>query len=220
MKISNYERIIIKKLSLDESFLAKQLNFVRKEPRLAEVVVEHLRDFWWKYDANKLVNKTSLENRRILKLFVDMINEYCSGVDNEDFIAWKNIILNSKSKVFKRKIYFFLLDSNFIKKDQKNNSYKIYEKYGFYCHELLFNKGIPKKILTRDSSFLKETDKMKIEVVARIVEIKESKNLSNLFIAKAIGKDETILGKIINSKVDGISLEYLVDVKDRMINLL
>lgn len=206
-EIKFYSRLNYSPLLVTEKDIASYLPYMRTNPRFAEIITEHIRDFWWKYDAQLLVKKSKELNR--LKVLVEMVAIYCED-QTPEFIKWKDVVLKAPSKVRVRKEPFFKLNSFFDKK-QIEGSIEVYEKHGFFGDERLFNKDNPKVIGTREKNRLRYLDKIKLQEVERLLKIIKDNNLSREDVMKKLSTDKTTVSHLMNKKVHHISLDFIVD---------
>lgn len=95
-----YLEISLSPLSLDEESLSFYISQSRHDPRLAEIVTEHIRDFWWRYEESSL-NK-SLKKQEFPNAILVMI-EQISTLTNLDISTKDNFI--SWAKGVSKEIY-------------------------------------------------------------------------------------------------------------------
>lgn len=202
-----YIKVVYEPLNIDEKKLIRYASLVRKDPRFAEIITEHIRDFWWKYEKEVLVKK----NKKTIELLflVEMIKVNCETT--EEFLEWVNYILtNSKVEKQKKKEVFFKTEPIFEKLQLKKQD-PLYEKYNYFGYEMFFNKGLPREVKNLKTAPIRLKDEMKYLEVIKIKESAKNNNYNNKKLAEIFNTDETTVSNIMNKKVHKITLDFLVD---------
>lgn len=212
-----YARFYSAPLTFSEKEIAGLIETSRQDPRLAEVITEHLRDFWWKYDPeilNKRLKKTKWPNA--ICVMLSQIHELSDSEEDtrRSFADWSGQTRRGLKRPRGNQLFFY---SSFIpgsKTMQREvvESKDCYVRNGYFGRDILFNKQNPKSIgVPKTSSIISEKDLAKLEVRRKILELKKSKRWKNKDIAMAAGTDNTTVSNIISGKLDKVSLDYMYD---------
>ena len=127
----------------------------RHDPRLAEVMTEHIRNNW--FECNPIVLNQELKKSDYANTILVMIEqimtmcEFPNKETKEEFNQWANQVRIEISFPLVREHFFINLSKengyyyNLIIKE----SIASYLKFNFYGHGILFNKQIPKSVKSR-----------------------------------------------------------------------
>jgi hypothetical protein len=208
-------------LSVDEACLAFAIEQSRLDPRLAEIVCEFIREYWWKVDAaffNKKLRKTAWPGAVLPML--EEIRQRCrgSGEERKEFFQWQKKVgdgIQNRSS----QMYFiqpWLPESRRLEKNIEENQ-PWFQKFNFISNGTFFNKDRPKS-LSMGKLRLSEKEKLKIEVACFLRQQLKKIDVDVVRAAEILGTDKTTVSQINRLMVKKLSLDFLFDVKERFHN--
>lgn len=201
-------------LVFSEKDLSLFIQNSRLDPRLAESVTEHLRDYWWKYDPRSLNKKLKRQPwPAAVKPMLFQLLESCKGSRKTKiaFGQWAAEVLQGLPNSDSPALYFISsLEPRSRSLDREvNESLESFRKAGYFAKDLLFNKGQAGFI--KSSADLKKSlgraeDRLKLNLLERLRErMNDQKSLAKL---KA-GLDRNTFSKIKSGRLDRVGLKLL-----------
>ncbi|MGZ3806412.1 MAG: XRE family transcriptional regulator [Pseudobdellovibrionaceae bacterium] len=218
MKDAVYYSIQHHPLALSEKEVLRFLEQARFDPRLMEIMTEYLRDFWWTLSPEELNNSArKMKSPFILKVLTSVILDKCSMTKEErsDFGQW----VWQATRGIKDPPPQFLYIGQFPVASktaylQIEEALPSFFKHNLIAKDLPFNKGIPGSLKTEKNppaNRVDELDLLKFQLGKKIKRIKAERKLSNQEMSKLTGINTVFLSKILNNKLQNISVEYLRD---------
>ena len=218
-----YHTVQIRPLTLSERDVAQLLEKSRFDPRLMEVMTEFIRDFWWNLSPVQL-NKECKNQRSpfILKGITSVILDECEATADIrlEFSKWMVLATRGIADARPQLLYVGLFP---IGSRRMNLEIKAavpgFRRHGLFSKDLPFNKEIPKSIRSFSvppENKVGEIDRLKLKLVREIKDIKTKKQLSNDQLSKLSGINRVYLSKLLNNKINSISVEYLMRGLDRL----
>lgn len=211
--------------SVGEKDLVQYLDLARLDPRLMEVCTEFLRDFWYLLDP-ALLNKRAKSARHpfMIKAALVLIHHYCSSENEhskEDFTKWMSTVLRGLKDPPPQLLYVGTIPiaSKLMTRTLEQALPELL-KHNLIEKDLPFNKGQPKSI--KDKLWAQQRyplELMKADCAAKIKQLK-TRHLKNDSIIQSTGVNRLFLSKILNNKLEGISLEYLLRTSQKAETLL
>lgn len=215
-----YRQVASRPLSLSEKDLVSIVQNGRVDPRLAEVVTEHIRDFWWKYDAKELNKKLRGEVwAASIKPMLNQIVEFCSAdVETESkFKAWaRQVVIGVPDSP--PQLYFYLpLPPRSASQDREMlECIPSFSRAGYAAKDLLFNKGNAKSIAPvgkGPDTKMNSADLLKVNLAHQINT--RLKDLTLKKIETSFRIDRTTASKIRTGKIEGMSANRLATLERR-----
>lgn len=217
-----YQAMVRSPMSFSEKDLALIIQNGRRDARLAEVVTEHIRDYWWKYNPELL-------NRRLrtqpwgaaIKPILNQIDEFCDAPSELrlEFQAWARTVIrgvrNSPPQLY------FYDDSRPRSRSQNREVDEALVSFlsaGYVAKDYLFNKSRPKSIgqrPTASTTTVTRADLLK-ESISRDITQRVG-GLSLKEVSQRYGIDRTTMSKIRSGKVSGMSVDRLSEISDRLV---
>lgn len=215
-----YNEIQYSPFNVGESDLVRFLDLSRLDPRLMEICTEFVRDFWYNLDP-VILNKKAKASKYpfMVKAAIVMVWSYCSADDElkSKFSVWMNKAMVGIKDPAPQLLYIGVVPVG-----SKMASRAVTEAIpALLSHNLVenhipFNKGMAKDLKTETWAKSKYgIDAMKASYAKHIKHLKVIK-LSNEQIMKATGINRAFLSKIINNKLNGISLDYLIRSTEKL----
>lgn len=211
-----YNTIQTHPLSLSERDVVQALDRSRIDPRLMEVITEFLRDFWWLQNP-ALLNKSSKKAKYpfMITAAVSVILDYCkmSETNRNSFLKWVQLALRGIKDPPPQLLYIGVLPvgSKLIQRELEEALPSLF-KHGLIAKDLPFNKGIPGELKSAThlpKNRVDDVDLLKLKYAQMIKELKLKRGLSNSEIIKKTGINRVFLSRILNNKLENISVEYL-----------
>lgn len=151
----------------------------------------------------------------MLKAMVAAILDHCE-IDQSDwqpFAEWVRVSITGVKDPNPQLLYLGVhpLFSKSVERELKE-SLDCFKRHGLFAKDLPFNKGLPGKLKSesKPAEFkLSEIDLLRFKYIRKIKSLKKDHGLSNEEIIKRTGINRVFLSKILNNKIDSISLEYL-----------
>ncbi|PWU14097.1 MAG: hypothetical protein C5B49_13760 [Bdellovibrio sp.] len=209
-----FRKFVSDPLSFSEKDLALYVQNARLDPRVAEAVTEHIRDFWWKYRAETL-NKKLLRQPwpQAIKPMINQIIEFCDGdeITAKEFKAWSRGVIRGFGNS-PPQLYFVphvwprskSFDREFV------DSLPSFSRCGYFAKDLLFNKGKARSI---KGPPLNQAPALDIEIKLKLQLIKDIQgylaHFSTSQIMSKTGIDRTTLSKIRLGRLNQLSLKRL-----------
>lgn len=211
-----YFQVQNKPLTISEKDLADLLDQSRMDPRLMEITTEFVRDFWWIMDSD-ILNKACKKSRNpfMIKAIIACLFDHCE-IETEDrmqFSAWTQRAAAGIKDPNPQFLYIgvFPLFSKSAEKEL-TESLICFKRHGLLAKDLPFNKGRPGRVKSEKNppqNKVDEIDLLKLKYVRKIKSLKKDRNLSNAEIVSKTGINRVFLSRILNNKIENISLEYL-----------
>lgn len=218
-QVELYQRLVRTPLIFSEKDIAYFIQIARLDPRLAEVITEHLRDYWWKYSPRKLNQKLKTQPwPHAIKPMLAQILEFCVA-DKEtlsNFKKWYRAVVVRLPDA-PPQLYFNLNlppRSPFLDR-QVNESLESFTQFGYYSTSVLFNKGFAKKISNRPhttNTILGQSDLIKLKLLSLARKFTKDKKIRE--IAAKTNFDRTTISQIKSGKLVNISIERLARFVD------
>lgn len=213
-----YQEIPRNALLFSEKDLRHFILNSRIDPRLAEVTTEHIRDYWWKYDPcllNSLLRKSCWPQSVLPMLF--QIEAFCQADEStrQMFLEWSKKVRSSIPKAAPQ-LYF--IDG--LKPRSKTQDRDVLEslaefrRAGYFSREVLFNKGLPKKIKKREDHDLPKSVTEKLRVFDLLGENIKNKKIKTISLELKIDRDTA--AKLKAKRIRYFSLERLIDFCERL----
>ncbi|MEK2647435.1 hypothetical protein [Bdellovibrio sp. BCCA] len=213
-KAETYSFIQNSPFSIGESDLVAYLDESRLDPRLMEVCVEFIRDFWYILDP-KLLNRKAKASQFpfMIKAAAILVLSYCgpeSGQAAVQFTRWMKEAITGIKDPAPQFLYVGVIPIG-----SKMATRTLHEaipellNHNLVEAHLPFNKGIPKDI--KDEAWARSRfgiEALKAHYASQVKSLKV--NHSNSSIEKITGANRMFVSKILNNKLNGISLEYLM----------
>lgn len=217
-----YRELVLKPLDFTEKDIALFSQNARFDPRFAEVLTTHLRDYWWKYDPSLLNKKLKAQPwPASLRPLLNQILLRCEFPTSElraQYSDW--LILASRGIApVKPQLYF----ESTLPPRSRSLDREVFESLpefssvGFYAKDLMFNKGLPGTVKappTTPKPPLRTEDFIKLNLFLSLRPLLSKKTLAEL--SKATGFDQTTLSEVRQGKLDQLSLRTLSELTDRM----
>ncbi|HEY8269255.1 MAG TPA: hypothetical protein VIG33_00080 [Pseudobdellovibrionaceae bacterium] len=218
MKHAIYFKIQHHPLTLSEKEVAKALELARFDPRLMELMAEHIRDFWWTLEPEDL-NRASrkMKSPFVIKALTSVILDRCTMTkeDHADFSQWVWFATRGIKDPPPQFLFIGLTPvgskSAF---NQIKEALPSFFRHNLIAKDLPFNKGNPGSLKTENSppaNRVDELDLLKFNLGKKIKKIKSERAISNHEMTKLTGINTVFLSKILNNKLENISVEYLRD---------
>jgi hypothetical protein len=218
MRDAIYFKIQHQPLELSEKDVAKALEQARFDPRLMEIMTEHLRDFWWALDPEDLNTACrKMKSPFVIKALTSLILEVCTMTREEraPFSQW--VWLSTRGIKDPPPQFLFIGLTPVGSKtafNQLAEALPSFFKHQLIAKDLPFNKGNPGSLKTEKTppaNRLDELDLLKFKLGKEIKKIKSDRALSNHEMTKLTGINTVFLSRILNNKLQNISVEYLRD---------
>jgi predicted XRE-type DNA-binding protein len=212
---SIYYRIQNQPLEIGEKDLALIFDQVRFDPRLMEVATEFLRDYWWNMNP-KILNQRlkKIKSPFAIKPAILAIIKNSTFL-NEDvrqgFLTWHESVTAGIKNPNPQLFYIALnkIGSKSMRREEQE-SLPCFSTFNLLAKDLPFNKAHPGFVKGKEEGLKFATkDFLKTQCALKIKNFKQSNAFSNVQIMKKLGINRTFLSKILNSKLDGITLDYL-----------
>lgn len=216
-----YQKLVTDPLSYSEKDLALFVQNGRMDARLAEVVTEHIRDYWWKYDPKSLNSRLRKQPwGSAIKPMLNQISEYCkaTATTKAAFSAWARDAVLGLPDV-PAQLYFI----GYLKPRSKSQDREVSEalpsfsKAGYYAKDLMFNKGLPgsiKSVPTEPTNAISSADILKCLLVSEIRE--RTAELTLASVSAATGIDRTTISRIRSGKVGSLTADRLLKIVDSL----
>lgn len=211
-----YYNIQMQPLSLSEREVAQAFDQSRFDPRLMEIMTEFIRDFWWAIDpieTNKACKKA--QSPFMLKAATSIILDHCemSKEDRHLFSDWLSLAIRGLKDPAPQLLYVGVIPvaSSLIQEEIKRALPSLF-KHNLIAKDLPFNKGKPGSLKTERNpakNKVDEIDLLKLKLAGRLKQIKTQHQLSNEDVIRRTGINRVFLSKILNHKLENISVEYL-----------
>lgn len=216
-----YQSIARFPLTVSEKNLALYTQNARNDPRLAEVLTEHIRDFWWKYDPQVLNQKLKSQPwPEAIRPMLIQIFELCESDlhTRKKFGLWMSKALSGIGKA-PAQLYFFSTGRPRSKSQDREvaESLPSFSKSGYFARDLLFNKGNPgtlKASAKGMNTIIDSEAGIKLQLLATLRPQLLGKTL--LALTHETGFDRTTLSKVRSGKVERISVKLLARLSDRL----
>lgn len=208
-------------LSFSEKDIALYTQHCRVDPRLAEVVTEHIRDFWWRYSPgvlNKALKKQPWPAS--IRPMLNQISEYCEGGEDlkAEFREWARKVClgigNVPPQLYFATVLFPRSETDDLEVTETLPSFS---RVGYFARDLLFNKGLPKMLGRPDQeagAILDAEALMKIKVMGEIRPMLLKMSLKE--IEEKFQIDRTTASKLRGGKVEKIGLKRLFKIQERV----
>ncbi|MEK6628137.1 MAG: helix-turn-helix domain-containing protein [Bdellovibrionota bacterium] len=210
-----YFNIQMHPLELSERDVAKALDKARFDPRLMEIMTEFVRDFWWRLDPTKL-NKALKKSKSpfVIKGITSVIMDFSqmSKESRQEFIDWVYLCTRGIKDPNPQLLYVGVIPFGKSLFRETAEALPSFFKHNLITKDLPFNKGKPgllKTCASLSENRLSEIELLKLKYIQKIKNIKIEKKLTNEEICQRTGINRVFLSKILNNKLDGISVEYL-----------
>ena len=203
---------------VSEKELSFALDKARFDPRLMEVCTEHIRDFWWNMDPEILNDSCKTKKYPfMIKVATTLIASYCKSDKKilSDFKKWTELTCQNIDNPPPQLLYIgeLKIASKAMSRELNEAIPEVF-KLGLIVRDLPFNKQDPKRICTRENppeNKTRESQLMKSDIVMKIKKLKKTQTNEELI--EHLQTNRVTLSKILNNKIDGITLDYLVDLK-------
>jgi len=210
-----YYKIQNQPLSLSEREIVFSFDQARLDPRLMEVLVEFIRDYWWSMDSARF--NSAVKNARfpfMAKAAAICVWNFCEASESakNDFRSWMQISLRGIKNPNPQLLYIGLyrVGSKTMMREVQEAIPCLF-KMGLIAKDLPFNKSVPGTIKEQStmSDTVSDVEMMKSKLCAEIKKIKAECNLKNADIQRLSGFNRSFLSKTLNNKFENISAEYL-----------
>lgn len=226
-----YWRIQRRPRSISHKQLICWTQHCRYDARLAEQLVEHVRDYWFRYDPavlNALAQKEPWPSA--IGFIVEHVIENCEkpvGIRTE-FLTWASTVQRGLSP-FPFGLFFigaWPIASRAMN-SQVVESRESYKKWGYYGKDLLFNKQTPGQVkapsplgkslsIDRKAEELDFDMRLKIDLCRRLREYKIQNKLTNREFANRLCLPESKASNIHNCKTKDVSVAFLLKAARRI----
>ncbi len=212
-----YYNIQMHPLSLSEREVAQGFDQSRFDPRLMEIMTEFIRDFWWSIDPTE-TNKACKKSRSpfMLKTATSVILDFCEMTKNDRllFSDWVKLASRGLQDPAPQLLFVGVIPvaSNLIQ-DEIKGALPSFLKHNLIAKDLPFNKGKPgalKTELNPAKNKVDEIDLLKFKLARKLRAIKMRHGLSNDEMIRLSSINRVFLSKILNHKLEHISVEYLI----------
>ena len=214
-----YRTLALEPLSFSEKDLVSFIQNARLDPRLAEVTTEHLRDFWWKYEPEKLNRMLKRQPwPAAVKPMLFQILEHCGGDrrTRAEFLEWTEKLTMGIGTVSPQLYFVPTLSPRSRSLDREvGECLPSFRKAGFLAKDLLFNKGLPGLIKAKPqvpNQHIKTADLLKLELLERIRPFLARESSPEL--QKRAGIDRTTLSDLRLGRLNRLSLKKLSRIAD------
>jgi len=198
--------------SLSEKDVAAYLSAARSDPRLMEVMTEHIRDYWWIHHPvllNRYCKKS--EFPFVLRAVIAVIRNHCAAAKQVyfDFQNWAELAARGIKKPPSQLLYFniYSIGSRSLRREVKERLPVFFEQ-GLICKDLPFNKQNPKELGHRPKLTLENHDLIKLIAAQKLKRLK-LEGLSNQDILKQYNINRVYLSNLLNNKFEKISLSAI-----------
>nr|BFD64956.1 hypothetical protein BdHM001_36370 [Bdellovibrio sp. HM001] len=214
---SKYYRLQNLPMQIGERDLARIFNECRFDPRLMEVATEFVRDYWWNLDP-KLLNRYLKRTRfpYAIKPAILAIIKHCE-FRNEgtraSFLKWRESVVASIKNPSPQLFYIGVhaIGSRAMQAEV-SESLPCFSEFNLFAKDLPFNKGNPKFVKNgaEQTNHFTEAGALKAKMAMKIKSFKKEKSLTNDELSEKLGINRAFVSKIMNNKLDGITLDYLM----------
>lgn len=211
-----YHLIQMHPLNVSPREISQLFDRSRMDPRLMEILTEYLRDFWWTLDPialNKAVKKARFPF--VMKAALILILEHCEILESEklEFIGWFQKAVSGIKNPAPQLLYVgvFPIGSKTLQ-HQVEGALPSLLGFNLILKDLPFNKGKPGVLKGKTQipqNRINELDLLKVKYVQKIKDFKNKNQLTNEQLIKLSGINRVFLSRIMNNKVEKISIEYL-----------
>jgi|GEM_PF-2080307 len=217
-----YNYIQIYPLALSERDVAQALDKSRFDPRLMEIMAEFIRDFWWRLNSmqlNKVLKKS--KSPYVIKGITSVILDLCEmkQPDRVKFSQWVYFCTRGIKDPRPQLLYIGVIPFGKSLLLETTEAVPAFLKHQLITKDLPFNKAKPCHLKTSENpskNRVTEVDLLKFRYCEKIKTAKYIKKLSNKVVCEITGINRVFLSKILNNKLDGISVEYLQEKASRL----
>ncbi len=210
-----YHSVQMLPLSVSERDLVSCLCRSRLDPRLLEVLTEHVRDFWWTKDP-EILNRAAKRSAHpfMIKVAVNFVCQLCENDEAtaQDFHQWMVQALRGIANPAPQFLFVGVVPL-FSKSAQIeiDNCQPILKKLNLVSSVIPFNKQMPGRIKPRGFADRRigNTDELKLKYVSLLKDYKAQNLLSNAEMINRSGINRVFLSRLLNNKFEKISVEYL-----------
>lgn len=213
-----YQTIARFPLSVSEKNLVHYTQLSRLDARLAEVVTEHIRDFWWKYDPVSINRRIKAQTSpAAIRPMIAQILGLCEGdkLVKTAFGKWAAAVLAGVSKAHPQLYFVPSLRPRSKSFDREVSEARAeFVESGFYSRALLFNKGIPGSIKSFANAPMNTETRTKAELYLKLrphlqITLKELED--------RLGVDRTTLSEIRSGQLHKIGIKRLASLVDKLV---
>lgn len=214
---SIYYQIQNHPLEIGEKDLARIFDQVRFDPRLMEVATEFIRDFWWNLNPGMVNNKLKLSRfpyaikPAILAIIKN--SHFPSDEVFKVFLKWYGVVVSGIKNPNPQLFYIGLnaIGSKSMRREE-DEALPYFTSFNLIAKDAPFNKGNSGSVKTKEILKLSRIDdcsSIKSELALNLRDLKQSQHLSNNEMINILGINRTFLSKILNNKLEGITIDYL-----------
>lgn len=206
-------------LQVGERDLARIFDMARFDPRLMEVATEFVRDYWWNLNAAAL--NRSLKNAKypyaIKPATAAVLRNsiFSDKKTRSEFVDWFEVVVGAIKNPLPQLFYIALnpIGSKSMRREE-SEAISCFTDFNLLAKDIPFNKGKPGIVKSRDFVSERSTDAkglLKCELANKIKHYKQYNNLKNDEVSKNLGINRVFLSKILNNRLDGVTLDYLME---------
>ena len=218
---SLYHDLVRSPLQFSEKEIALYCQHARRDARLAEVLTEHLRNYWWKYDPKDLNKKLKRQPwPASMKPILAQIFKYCKSSPEVklQFSRWMRDCLVGIENANPQLYFFPTLVKSKSTDREVSESLSSFSKAGYFAKDLLFNKGQAGCLGSIDSVMdlnIKLEDQIKLDLFRRIRPGLVTGTLQER--AKELEVDMMTLSKIRRGLLGKVGTKVLAKIAERTI---
>ncbi len=189
---------------------------VRFDARLMEVTTEFLRDYWWNLDPQLLNHQMKLSKYPYtIKPSILAILRTCAFPNEktkDDFFRWCQLVVRGIKDPSPQLFYIGLnkIGSKSMRREE-DEALECFTEHHLIAKDLPFNKGFPGTVKTAED-FAHRThfvEAKKSECALEIRRFKMRNGFTNKQVMEALQINRVFLSRILNNRLDGITLDYL-----------
>lgn len=211
-----YNKFHTHPLTVSEKEVAASLSQARFDPRLMEILTEHIRDFWWNLhpvELNKFCKKT--KSPFVIKAVTVVLLEYCKTTlkTRADFSKWMIQAIRGIKDPAPQLLYVGIIPvGSRMMKEEVEAALPALFRHNLIVKDLPFNKSVPGEIKGESNlpqNRVDEIDFLKFKWARKIKNFKYENHITNAEMTEKYHINRVFLSKILNNKLGKISVEYL-----------